>query len=48
MILKGISQVTAYRMHVPKWAVAPTLEDGVPYIRVADFPGNKLNTSGIK
>jgi hypothetical protein len=25
MILKGISEVTAYRMHVPKWAVAHRL-----------------------
>lgn len=26
----------------------PELEKGIPYIRVADFPGNKLNMSGIK
>lgn len=26
----------------------PELEDGVPYIRVADFPGNKLNPANIK
>lgn len=26
----------------------PELEEGVLYIRVADFPGNKLKTSGIK
>ncbi len=26
----------------------PELEDGVPYIRVADFPGNRLHTQGIK
>ncbi|WP_251701953.1 restriction endonuclease subunit S [Metapseudomonas boanensis] len=26
----------------------PELEEGVPYIRVADFPGNKLNMSNIK
>lgn len=26
----------------------PELEEGVPYIRVADFPGNKLNTANIK
>lgn len=26
----------------------PELENGVPYIRVADFPGNKLNTSTVK
>jgi type I restriction enzyme S subunit len=26
----------------------PELEEGIPYIRVADFPGNKLNLSGIK
>ncbi|MBE7376389.1 restriction endonuclease subunit S [Pseudomonas lopnurensis] len=26
----------------------PELEEGVPYIRVADFPGNKLNLASIK
>ena len=26
----------------------PELEEGVPYIRVADFPGNKLNPANIK
>ncbi|WP_256737616.1 restriction endonuclease subunit S [Pseudomonas sp. dw_358] len=26
----------------------PELEEGVPYIRVADFPGNKLNITNIK
>ncbi|MGY1918061.1 restriction endonuclease subunit S [Pseudomonas tolaasii] len=26
----------------------PELEEGVPYIRVADFPGNKLNLANIK
>jgi type I restriction enzyme, S subunit len=26
----------------------PELEEGVPYIRVADFPGNKLNMANIK
>ncbi len=26
----------------------PELEEGVPYIRVADFPGNKLNMTNIK
>lgn len=26
----------------------PELEHGIPYIRVADFPGNQLNLSGIK
>lgn len=26
----------------------PELENGIPYIRVADFPGNKLNLSNIK
>lgn len=26
----------------------PELEEGVPYIRVADFPGNKLNIANIK
>ena len=26
----------------------PELEEGVPYIRVADFPGNKLNLTNIK
>lgn len=26
----------------------PELDEGVPYIRVADFPGNKLNLSSIK
>ncbi|UZJ60894.1 restriction endonuclease subunit S [Pseudomonas sp. KU26590] len=26
----------------------PELDEGVPYIRVADFPGNKLNIEGIK
>lgn len=26
----------------------PELEEGVPYVRVADFPGNQLNLSSIK
>jgi type I restriction enzyme, S subunit len=26
----------------------PELEEGVPYIRVADFPGNRLSLTGIK
>lgn len=26
----------------------PELEEGIPYIRVADFPGNNLNTNNIK
>jgi type I restriction enzyme S subunit len=26
----------------------PELEEGIPYIRVADFPGNKLNLTNIK
>ncbi|MGF7114662.1 type I restriction enzyme S subunit [Pseudomonas laurylsulfatiphila] len=26
----------------------PELEEGIPYIRVADFPGNKLNPANIK
>jgi RES domain-containing protein len=41
MILKGISEVTAYRMHVPKWAVAPTSGAG------AGRHGGRANRIGL-
>jgi len=41
MILKGLSEVTAYRMHVPKWAVAPTSGAG------AGRHGGRANRIGL-
>jgi RES domain-containing protein len=41
MILKGRSEVTAYRMHVPKWAVAPTSGTG------AGRHGGRANRIGL-
>ena len=41
MILKGFSEVTAYRMHVPKWAVAPTSGAG------AGRHGGRANRIGL-
>jgi RES domain-containing protein len=41
MILKGLSEVTAYRVHVPKWAVAPTSGAG------AGRHGGRANRIGL-
>ncbi|SAL81108.1 RES domain protein [Caballeronia choica] len=41
MILKALSEVTAYRMHVPKWAVAPTSGAG------AGRHGGRANRVGL-
>lgn len=41
MILKGFSEVTAYRMHVPKWSVAPTSGAG------AGRHGGRANRIGL-
>jgi RES domain-containing protein len=41
MILKALSGVTAYRMHVPKWAVAPTSGAG------AGRHGGRANRIGL-
>ncbi|MGF6851424.1 RES domain-containing protein [Paraburkholderia sp. CI3] len=41
MILKALAGVTAYRMHVPKWAVAPTSGAG------AGRHGGRANRIGL-
>jgi RES domain-containing protein len=41
MIVKALSKVTAYRMHVPKWAVAPTSGAG------AGRHGGRANRIGL-
>ncbi|CAD6563290.1 RES family NAD+ phosphorylase [Paraburkholderia sabiae] len=41
MIVKALSKLTAYRMHVPKWAVAPTSGTG------AGRHGGRANRIGL-
>lgn len=41
MIFSNLSQVTAYRVHVPKWAVAPTSGAG------AGTHGGRANRIGV-
>lgn len=42
MILTNLNSTTAYRMHMPKWAVAPTSGAG------AASYGGRLNRPGIE
>ena len=41
MILTALTKVTAYRMHVPRWAVAPTSGAG------AGKHGGRVNRIGL-